>query len=48
VQTNWATVKDWKIDSRYTHTMNSTTVSAFLDALDHVTDGVIIWLRKRF
>lgn len=48
VQTNWATVKDWKIDSRYTHTVNSATVSAFLDALDHATDGVIIWLRKHF
>lgn len=23
VQINWATVKDWKIDSRYTHTVKS-------------------------
>jgi hypothetical protein len=48
VQTNWATVKDWKIDSRYTHTINSATVGAFLNALDDPTDGVITWLRNHF
>lgn len=48
VQTNWATVKDWKIDSRYTHTVNPATVGAFLDALDDATDGVITWLRNHF
>jgi hypothetical protein len=48
VRTNWATVKDWKVDSRYTHTMNPATVEAFLNALDDATDGVITWLRNHF
>src|SRR5712675_2178920 len=46
VQTNWATVKDWKVDSRYTHTVNPATVGAFLEALDDPKDGVLPWLRK--
>ena len=46
VQTNWATVKDWKAESRYTHSVNPATVIAFLDALDHPTDGVLPWLRS--
>jgi hypothetical protein len=46
VQTNWATVKDWKVDSRYTHAVNVATVTTFLDALDHPQDGVLPWLRN--
>ena len=48
VQTNWATVKDWTVESRYTHTVNPATVAAFIDALDHPIDGVITWLRNHF
>ena len=48
VQTNWATVKDWSVGSRYTHTVNPATVVAFLDALDDPAEGVIIWLRNHF
>ena len=48
VQTNWTAVKDWKIESRYTHTVNPATVVAFLAALDDPTGGVITWLRKHF
>jgi hypothetical protein len=48
VQTNWATMKDWTVESRYTHTVNPATVAAFVDALDHPTDGVITWLRNHF
>ena len=47
VQTNWATVKDWTIDSRYTPTVNSVTAAAFLDALDEPKDGILPWLRSR-
>ena len=47
-QTNWATVKDWKVDSRYAHTVNPATVGAFLEALDDPKDGVLPWLRKHF
>ena len=46
VQTNWATVKDWKPESRYTHPVNPATVIAFLDALDHPKDGVLPWVRS--
>jgi hypothetical protein len=46
VQTNWATVKDWQIDSRYTLSVNPVTVAAFLDALDDPNDGVLPWLRS--
>ena len=45
VRANWITVKDWRVDSRYTHTVSSAIVTAFLDALDHPTDGVLSWLR---
>lgn len=48
VQASWATVKDWRVESRYTHTVNPATVTAFVDALDDPTDGVITWLRNHF
>jgi hypothetical protein len=48
VQKNWATVKDWKVDSRYAPAANPATVRAFLDALADPTDGVITWLRNHF
>jgi hypothetical protein len=46
IQTNWATVKDWTIDSRYTSGVNPTTVGAFLDALDDPKEGILSWLRN--
>jgi hypothetical protein len=46
VQTNWATAKDWTIDSRYTSKVNPVTVAAFLDALDDPKDGILPWLRS--
>ena len=46
VRTNWTTVKDWKVESRYTRTMNPASVTAFVDALDDPMDGVLTWLRN--
>jgi hypothetical protein len=46
VQANWATVKDWKIESRYDQTIPLVTVNAFLDALDGQPDGILPWLLK--
>jgi hypothetical protein len=46
VQVNWATVKDWTVDSRYTVVVSSATVNAFLDALDDANDGILLWLRS--
>jgi hypothetical protein len=46
VKTNWATVKDWKVDSRYNRTVNPATVIAFLDALDDPKHGIVVWLRR--
>jgi len=45
-QSNWATVKDWTVDSRYDPSPNPVTVKAFLDALDDPTDGVLQWVRR--
>jgi hypothetical protein len=47
VQTNWATVKDWTVDSRYNRDVNPVTVTAFLEALDDPRDGILPWLRSR-
>lgn len=44
VQTNWATVKDWTIDSRYSRDVTPVTVTAFLRALDDPKDGILPWL----
>jgi hypothetical protein len=46
IQVNWATVKDWKIESRYNPSMNPVVATALVDALDHPTDGVLTWLRS--
>ena len=46
VQTNWATVKDWTVDSRYNSAVNPVTVIAFLNALDDPKDGILPWLRS--
>lgn len=46
VQANWATVKDWSIESRYNLAVNVVTVGAFLDALDNSQDGILVWLRN--
>ena len=46
IQTNWTTVKDWTIDSRYNLHVSPRTVTAFLGALDDLTDGILPWLRS--
>lgn len=46
IQVNWATVKDWKIEARYNPSMSPVVATAFVDALDDPTDGVLTWLRS--
>jgi len=47
VQVNWAIVKDWTIDTRYSTAADPRLVKGFLDALDDPTHGVLAWLRSR-
>ena len=45
VEANWATVKDWRIDSRYNPNITQLVAEGFLNVLDQGSDGVLAWLR---
>jgi hypothetical protein len=48
VDAKWGQVKDWTEKSRYEHGKNAPDVTAFLDAIDDPTDGVLTWIKGRW
>jgi hypothetical protein len=45
LKNNWTTVTDWKEDARYRANVSQVAVDSLFDAVLHLTDGVLTWLR---
>lgn len=43
---NWGVVKDWKVDSRYDHSISKTKARAIYSAVVSRRHGVLRWLRQ--
>ena len=43
---NWATVKDWKEDSRYLHSVPASRAKDFYEAVVNRRSGILSWLKK--
>jgi hypothetical protein len=48
LNTNWLTVKDWTVDSRYEHDKSEATVRSFYSAVTSRIDGILPWLKRRW
>jgi hypothetical protein len=48
LSSNWAWVKDWKVDSRYSLTIDQRTAEQLYKAIVGRPGGVMKWLRKHF
>jgi len=46
LEVNWAIVKDWSVQSRYSTDISETTVRDFYSAVTTRKDGVLSWLKK--
>lgn len=45
---NWAIVKDWKVNSRYDHSISSGQAQAIVKAVSARQYGVLRWLRQHW
>lgn len=48
LDTNWTTVVDWTVDSRYDHAREEVTTRDFYSAITARSDGVMPWLKRRW
>jgi HEPN domain-containing protein len=46
LEVNWAIVKDWSVQSRYSTDISETTARDFYSAVTTRKDGVLSWLKK--
>jgi HEPN domain-containing protein len=47
-ESNWAVVKDWSEDSRYTVVVSEYKARALFDAITAKDNGILPWLKKRW
>ncbi len=48
LDTNWTTVEDWTVDSRYDYAKEEVTTRDFYSAITARSNGVIPWLKRRW
>ncbi|MCH8297148.1 MAG: HEPN domain-containing protein [Chloroflexi bacterium] len=48
LNTNWSTVKDWTVDSRYDYEMAEATVRDLYTAVVARSNGILAWLKQRW
>ncbi len=46
LEVNWAIVKDWSVESRYSTDISETTARDFYSAVTARENGVLSWLKK--
>ena len=46
LEVNWAIVKDWKVESRYSTDLSETAARDFYSAVTTSKNGVLSWLKK--